>query len=150
MLAVEDVDAAQIRDFDDWAAYHNLIGEAAERDADDDGDGLRNIFEAFFGRNPHVAETAPVLTISAGEVNGQQVVVLEFDRTTYSQSFGIRFENSEDLDAWVNAAGLTEHVQPVDGSIERVRLASPRDAPMKFYRVAADLAGAGHGTAARR
>ncbi len=150
LLAVEDVDAAQIRDFDDWATYHNLIGEAAEKDADDDGDGLKNIFEAFFGRNPHAAETAPVLTISAGEVNGQQVVVLEFDRTTYSQSFGIRFEDSEDLDAWVNAAGLTEHVQPIDGSIERVRLMSPRDVPMKFYRVAADLAGMGTATAARR
>lgn len=143
LLAVEDVDAAQIESYSDWAAYHNLFGSSADKDDDDDGDSLLNVFEAFFGRNPHVAEKEPVMTLSTGEVNGQQVVVLEFNRSTYSQSFGIRFENSADLTHWLAATGLTEYTQPLSHSMERVQLVALRDLPAKFYRVAADLAAAG-------
>jgi hypothetical protein len=143
LLAVENVDAAQIETYADWAAYHNLFGSYADKEDDDDGDGLLNIFEAFFGRNPHVAETEPVMTLSTGELNGQQVVVLEFNRSTYSQSFGIRFENSADLTNWLAATGLTEYAQPIDNSTERVQLVALRDLPAKFYRVAADLEAAG-------
>ena len=146
ILAVEALERGLIESFADWVEYHQLTGAGADPDADDDGDGLSAIFEAFFGRNPYVAETTSPVTISAGEINGQSLVIIEFDRTTFSQSLGVTFESSEDLDAWLEATGLTETVQPLSPTQERVQLVAVQDVPIKFYRLVTAVVGTGSGS----
>jgi hypothetical protein len=143
LLAVEKVESAQIRSFGDWVAYHNLQGDDAAPTADGDGDGLENVFEAFFGRNPYVAETDPPVSLAAGTANGQPVVILEFNRASGSASLGITFESSIDLDHWLAASGLSESVQPIAAGLERVTLVAARDVPTKFFRLVSHLLGAG-------
>lgn len=142
-VPIEATDPAHIQTYDDWAAYHYLRGAAADPAADLDGDGLKNIFESYFGRNPYVAETEPVVTISAALLNGQPVVVLEFDRATYGPALGIRFESSQNLAAWLAANDLLEQVQPLGGGLERVRLVDAQNLPVRFFRLVGNLAGAG-------
>ena len=139
LLAVEKVERSLIANYDDWVAYHHLTGDDADRTADSDGDGLINALEAFFGRNPWVAETDPVLTVSPAEIHGQPVVIIEFDRATSSPSVGIRFESSEALNQWLEATGLTEEVQPLTAGMEHVRLIAARDVPVRFFRAVAIL-----------
>ncbi len=140
-VPIEAADPAHIQTYDDWAAYHYLSGAAADPAADLDGDGLKNIFESYFGRNPHVADTEPVVTISVGLLNGQPVAVLEFDRATHGPTLGIRFESSQNLVAWLAANDLLEEVQPLGGGMEHVRLVDAQDLPARFFRLVANLAG---------
>lgn len=139
VIHLEKVERSLIEDFDDWTEYHQLSGADADREADTDGDGLKNVFEAFFGRNPHVAEPDSPVTISAGEINGQPVVVIEFDRSTFTQFLGVTFESSETLDGWLTATGLTEIVQPLSPTQERVQLVGAQDVPVKFFRLVSTL-----------
>jgi hypothetical protein len=139
-LAVEQVDAGLVEDFDDWTLYHNLTGDDAVRTADTDEDGLPLVLEAFFGRSPHVAEPEPPVTVAVGELNDQPVVVFTFERTTATRSLGVTFETSEAADTWIAAAGLTEVVQPLASDRQRVQLIAARDLPAKFFRFAAAAA----------
>jgi hypothetical protein len=136
LLAIEKIEIAVVDDYDDWTAYHNLHGGAADPFADDDDDGVVNVMEAFLGRSPWIAEEDPIMMISAGEIDGQPVLVFTFNRARYSPSLGVVFQSSAQLDSWLEATGLTEEVQPLDAVTEQVRLIAPRDLPAKFFRFA--------------
>jgi hypothetical protein len=140
IVPVEATDPALIQTYEDWAAYHYLSGSMADPAADPDGDGLRNLFESYFGRNPYVAETEPPLTITAGLLNGEPVVVLEFDRATGAAALGIRFESSQNLLTWLGASDLIEEVQPLGGGLEHVRLIAAQNLPIRFFRLVGELA----------
>ncbi len=144
---VEALDPGLIQTYDDRAAYHSLSGSSADPAADPDGDGLRNLFESSFGRNPYVAETEPLLPLSGGRLNGQLVVVLEFDRSTHAAALGIRFESSQNLLTWLVASDLIEEVQPLGGGLECVRLLDAHNLPARFFRLVDELAGGGAGAA---
>jgi hypothetical protein len=142
-VRLEATDPALIQTYDDWAAYHYLSGDAALPEADPDGDGLANVFESYFGRNPYMAEADPVITISVGREGGQPVVLLEFDRAAHGAALGVRFESSQDLAAWLVASDLVEQVQPLGPLTEHVRLVDASNLPARFFRVVATLAGGG-------
>jgi hypothetical protein len=104
---------------------------------------LKNVFESYFNRSPYIAETESPVTISAGEVNGQPVVIIEFDRSTFTQTLGVTFESGETLDNWLLATGLTELVQPLSPVAERVQVIAAQDVPIRFFRFVSVVAGGG-------
>jgi hypothetical protein len=133
--AIEAVDFGQVTDYNSWAAYHQLTGTNTPPTADPDGDGLANYLEAYFGRNPFQAETAPVLSVTGGQTSSQPMIAIEYDRAPFAGSFNVRVESSEDLRWWNPATDLLQIVVPSDARKERVRLTATPDRPYRYFRI---------------
>ena len=139
-IVLEHIEPGRIGDYDDWTVYHRLPDPDPELDSDEDG--LPNGLEAFFGRDPHIYETTPPVSISTGQLDGLPVLVIDFERSTYSQSLAVVFQSSEDLDTWLTANGIIEEVQPLSSELEQVRFIAYHDVPTRFFRFLVSLAGA--------
>jgi hypothetical protein len=132
--AIEAVSYDHVTDYATWAAYHQLSADDADPTADSDGDGLANYLEAYFGRDPFRAESAPLLSITAGQTNGQPVAMVEYDRASFAGSFNVQLESSDDLRSWNPAIDLVETVIPLDALRERVRFTTAQDRVSRFFR----------------
>lgn len=67
--------------FTTWATDRELAGAAAPREADPDGDGIRNFLEYALGKNPGVPD-GPGTTLGMLEVQGERYLSLSFTRPT--------------------------------------------------------------------
>jgi hypothetical protein len=131
---------------------HNL-GGVLDDEVDNDSDGLANLLELAFARDPDVADTRDLPAASQIEIAGQRYLTLEFSRVKggsgsagdYSAG-GIRclVQVSSDLGEWVPAGAELVPVSVSDdgnGRSEtvRVRLATPTapGTPRRFLRIQA-------------
>jgi hypothetical protein len=97
------INAGQGPDYDDWASYR-FGDEVAREDtaptADPDGDGLVNLAEYYFLRNPQGANNTPVLNVT---VNGEGQAVLDYKRRINDPDATVVVEASMDLQTWIRA-----------------------------------------------
>jgi hypothetical protein len=127
--------------FEAWIAGQAGVPEGQRGAADDpDGDGLSNVEEYLFGRDPARAE-AGVAWRCAAEPEG---FVLEFpQRRGLPPGFGYVVETAASLVAggWQPAAGVVFRVEDEGGETVRVRALVPRAEPATqgFYRLRFEL-----------
>ena len=133
------INAGRGPDYDDWASYRFDDGVAREDTvptADPDGDGLVNLAEYYFLRNPLVADKTPVLNVT---VNGEGQAVLGYKRRINDPDASVGVEVSTDLPTWIRAVpgDFEEFVHTRVGDGETLRatyLAEGADAA--FFRLA--------------
>jgi len=97
------INAGQGPDYDDWASYtfdDDVAWEDTAPTADPDGDGLVNLAEYGFLRNPLVADKTPVLNVT---VNGEGQAVLDYKRRINDPDATVVVEASTDLQTWIRA-----------------------------------------------
>ncbi|MFA5689762.1 MAG: DNRLRE domain-containing protein [Kiritimatiellales bacterium] len=127
--------------FDTWIAGQAGVPEGQRGALDDpDGDGLSNMEEYLFGRNPVQAEAGAAWRCAA-EPEG---FVLEFpQRRGLPPGFGYVIETTASLveGEWRPAAGVTFQVDDEGGAAVRVRALVPRvgSATQGFYRLRFEL-----------
>lgn len=147
------LDAVQwARGFELWAEAAALSGQAAEPNADNDGDGLANLLEYGFDRNPALADGLGGVVVSSLSTTpgAEGALELVFDRPAGREDLLYTVEVSQDLITWaqghayglgiVNGAGLpTLEVSrtPLEGGGERicVRDLGAEGATRRFLRV---------------
>jgi len=97
------INAGQGPDYDEWASY-TFDDEVALEDtvptADPDGDGLVNLAEYYFLRNPQVTNKSSVLNVT---VNGDGQAVLDYRRRINDPDGTVVVEVSTDLQTWIRA-----------------------------------------------
>lgn len=118
-----------------WAAAAGLT-PTTDPAADTDGDGLSNALEAYFARDPKVAETIPLFAVERRSNGGQDNVVIEFTRSTFARAWEAPVEKSADLRTWESASSLDISSTPIDSLSERVTVSLPTNAAAaRFFRV---------------
>ena len=133
------INAGQGPDYEDWASYTFDDGVAREDTAptaDPDGDGLVNLAEYYFLRNPLVADTTPVLKVT---VNGEGQAVLDYNRRINDPHATVVVEASTDLQTWIPAVpgDFEEQVYYRVGDGEAVRATYiVEGADAAFFRLA--------------
>jgi hypothetical protein len=105
---------------DVWEVSHGLDpGDAADGDDDPDGDGVSNRLEFAFARDPHIAETAPILTPSVIDLGDARHISLRFRRRI---GIGVEIHASADLAHWEPESTVVEEIIDHGDGTETVRL----------------------------
>jgi hypothetical protein len=132
----------QFEDNASWVAGAFPPAEAADPqisgpDRDPDGDGLANLLERLFGRDPIIADAGELPAVSFE--NG--MAVLRFDRSVAAGDIEAEVTYSEDLVEWQrNAAGLEVVIVSAQGGLQTVEARLPVGALGRgFLRIEAQL-----------
>jgi len=103
-----------------WRAAHFSMAELAEpaisgADADPDGDGLRNLLEYAYNRNPKIADAGGGFD---GRLEtllnppGERAYVVRFTRRKAPTDLLYEVEVTSDFDSWQTGAGVAEEILP--------------------------------------
>ncbi|MEZ5304324.1 MAG: hypothetical protein R3F11_27330 [Verrucomicrobiales bacterium] len=134
-LALERQDPGAIQSFAQWAYYHRLSGAQSNLLNDDDGDGIINGLECYFGLNPRLQDALPALAIGWAQDGDRRVPALQLRRSTFAKNLPFGLEASPDLRGWLPYVEQNVIAQPVDAGHESaIILTDPQGEPL-FFRI---------------
>ena len=95
--------------FGDWADSHGLVGGDADRNADPDGDGMKNLLEYALGGNPMVDDSA-VIQPSLNSESGGLVYVYNrrIDAAARGLDYGVLLRDDLMSGSWTNIGTSAE------------------------------------------
>ncbi len=127
-----------ISNFEDAAAWTLRVftpADAADEmvsgpDRDPDGDGLVNLLERSFGRNPSVADAGGVPEL---ELDGADLI-LRYPRAVSVGDVDLRVAASLDLNSWsTDLPGMRAAVVAESAGVQTIELRLPRAAQLHYY-----------------
>jgi endonuclease I len=100
--------------------------------ADIDKDGLSNLVEYTFNRNPRQPDATRLFTTTR---NGDGSVQLVFTRNRFASDVTLTYESSTDLHTWTTAAAQVLNTTVTNFENEQLTVRIPGAAPRTFVRV---------------
>lgn len=139
--SADDGDFAQ--HYTGWLHDHFTAAEQADPlifqpSADPDGDGMDNLTEYAFARNPRAADAGSLLRPTVAAVDGIDYLTLTFNRRHRALDLGYAVETAESPSGpWLVETWEASAQTPLDNSAEQVTLrhAIPAGTPRWFARV---------------
>ena len=117
--------------FSDWASWHNL--SASDTSADEDGDGLSDGLEYFYGLDPNVVNQVGQTRFSFDGTTSEfgftlnAVLYDSADPTTLLDGTTWEVEHSTDLSTWKTASGTFGYGSPEESKIDVTLTDTPTD-----------------------
>ncbi len=108
---------ASLGGFDDWALEKELIGDDAFREADPDGDGLKNQIEQLFGSEPSLAEASPLAVFHSPD---SEFLTLSFPRNTKARDMTVIVERSENFQHWDEVGRISQGIPSGQGFVSDI------------------------------
>ena len=105
--------------------------------ADPDGDGLSNLLEYVYNRDPWQREQSPVMTVSVTSQGGGRALLLSFPHNRNATDVMLTYEGSSDLHTWTVAPSELVSVVVTSSENEQVTVRLPSSASAYFVRVRA-------------
>jgi endonuclease I len=125
-----------------WKDTHFTDAELANPaisgdDADPDQDGLSNLLEYAFNRDPRQSESSPAVIPSANCQGGTCQLAISYSRNRSATDVAVAYEWSSDLKTWTGAAAQVISAIPTSSETERVTVRLPASAAPYFARIGA-------------
>ncbi len=116
--------------FDSWASAHSLSGANAALTADPDGDGLSNLAEYAFGRDPNAADLGALAQTQIVTSGGIKYFAISYARPTgVNTATDITYTPQRTTDiltpgSWASADLVVQSISPGPGALETVTVRS--------------------------
>ena len=125
-----------------WKDTHFTAAEIADPSisgdsADPDGDGLGNLLEYVFNRDPRQREQSPVMTVSVTSQSGSHNLLLSFPHNRNATDVTLTYEGSSNLQTWTVAQSELVSVIVTSSEIEQITVRLPSSASAYFVRIRA-------------
>jgi autotransporter-associated beta strand protein len=114
--------------FESWASAHSLSGANAALTADPDGDGLSNLAEYAFGRDPNATDGGALAQTQIVTVAGSKYLALSYTRPAGANAAtDITYTPQRTTDLavpWSSADIVVQSIAPGPGTLETVTVRS--------------------------
>ncbi len=111
----------------------SISGDAA----DPDRDGVSNLLEYVFSRDPRLPESSPAMTVSVSRVGDSYSLVLSYSHNRNATDVAVTYETSTDLTTWAAAPAAVIGYVVTSSETEQVTVQWPASAIPYFARLSA-------------
>jgi len=114
----------------------SMSGDAA----DPDGDGVKNLLEYVFNRDPWQPEPTPAITVSVTSQGGSYHLFVSFPHNRNATDVAVSYEASSDLQTWTPVTPAVVSNIVLSSENEQITRRFPAPAPTYFVRIRATRA----------